>query len=436
VPGDRRKTQARLIIARRNILKELHAGGPMTAREISASLGRLNVRYSVDAVTDRFEDLKDLGLVQLGDSQSAGVRRVQERRRPGRPPTFATLSDAWGIGVGVEIGRSVIRSGVVTAAGRLLVGQEARRSKEHLEPTFREAAATVGPLISALAPDQRGALVGIVVAVPAPVDRATRTVAEDVLAWGTEPLDERFGHALDSSHPPITIVNDADARAIGEGRFGFARASHSAFIVKVSRGVGGCLLRRGRVLGGFRGLGGEIGHMSVSLDSIKPPSRSTTVPRLEPDAECSSCGDSANQHLEAYASITAIERRLSIARRSEVSISTVVSEWRHRADARLVVEDASRLLGQALTQVVKLVDPEVVVITGRFAACGDRVADPIRHALAGHRPRHAQPPAVIVDGPPLTTAIDREFEWLGVRGAGRLAIELNTSADDPPVALD
>ncbi|MEA2493879.1 MAG: hypothetical protein QOJ29_1790 [Thermoleophilaceae bacterium] len=425
----------RLVIGRRNVLRELHAGGPRTASEVAQSLGRFNVKYSVDAVADRFEELDERGLVRLGGAEAVGLRRFQAANPPGRPPRYATLSDVWGLGAGVEIGRSEIRCGMVTAGGELVSRGQAQRSKPQVEPTFREAGSTLRSLLDEITDDQREALVGIVVAVPAPVDREGRTVAQDILPWGMEPLDRRFAKTLDLENRPIMIVNDADARAIAEGRFGLARAAHSAFVLKWSGGVGGCLLRRGRILGGFRGLAGEVGHLSVSLDAVVPPASILNLPRLQPDAECS-CKDSDNQHLEAYASIGAMERRLSSARGCEVGIDTIAREWTHREDARRVVEDASRLLGQALAQVMTLMDPQVVVITGRAAACGALVADPIRQILAGHRPRHPHPPEVVVDGPPLTARKGRESEWLGVRGAGRLAVELNTSADDPPVELD
>jgi predicted NBD/HSP70 family sugar kinase len=118
-----------------------------------------------------------------------------------------------------------------------------------------------------------------------------------------------------------------------------------------------------------------------------------------------------------------------------VSFEDVVAQWRTRPDASRAVEDAARLLGQALANVVAISDPALIVLTGRLAACGDSVADPIRQTLKAGRPLQQDPPRVVVRGPETAAGQPREFEWVGVRGAGRLAVELNTSAEDPPRVL-
>jgi predicted NBD/HSP70 family sugar kinase len=427
----RKRTQARVVLGRRHVLRELHAGGPRTAAEIASSLTRLNVRYPQETVEERIRELTKLGLVRKGDAATVGLRDLAGPKAAGRPKQFATLSDSWGVGIGVEIGRSSVKAAAITPNGEVLVRREAERVSARLEPTFREAAATVRGVLEDLSGLREAALAGIVVALPAPVDRRSRSVAPDVLpGWGGRGLDERFSEALGVDHLPVAVINDADARAIAEGRFGLARAAHSAFVLKVSGGIGGSLLRRGRVMSGFRGLAGELGHISVSLDTLSRPPTELNLPMLDPDAACS-CGDSQGQHLEAYASTTAIARRVAEARSAPVTFERLAEGWQGAPDARRAIEDAGQLLGQALSSLVAIFDPALVVVTGRFAACGDHAVDPVRRAFADLRPLQRDPPEVVVDGPGHRDDTQREFEWVGVRGAGRLAIELNTSADDP-----
>lgn len=425
------KSQARTILARRNVLRELHAGGPRTARELTAALSRLNVGYSVDAIEDRLRELVDRGLVRLGPAEAVGLHA--DRRRAGRPPQYATLSEEWGLGVGVEVGRSLVRAAVVGSSGDMVARTRAPRTSPRLESMFRETTEAVDAVLGELSAERLERVVGVVVAVPAPVHIAKHSVAANHLGWGSTALDKRFSDAFNHHGIPVTVVNDANARAVAEGRFGPARAKHSALVIKVSGGIGGALLRRGRVVSGFRGYAGEIGHMSVSLDALAQPPRRLGLPYLDLDARCS-CGSADGQHLEAYASADAISRRLRAARRADTPFETIASEWETNDDARHAVEDAAQLIGQAVAKAVMLFDPAIVVVTGRFAACGTAAVQPIRDALAASRPVHEDAPEVVVDGPNAGAAAV-QFEWVGVRGAGRLAIEFNTSADDPPVDL-
>jgi predicted NBD/HSP70 family sugar kinase len=428
-----RKTQDRVILGRAHVLRELHAGGPRSPVEIVASLGHADLSYSQGVVEARVHELREQGLVRLGSAESVGVRTTSPERVTGRPRQFATLTDAWGLGLGLEIGSSTMRAAVVTPGGEQIAGANRSRPSHRLEPTMVDASACVAEVLESLTTEQSEQLVGSVVAVPSPVNVHTHTGGSPAFpAFRRGSLDELFAHALPIGELPVTTVNDADARAIAEGRFGLARASHSAFVLKVSGGVGGALLRRGRIQGGFRGMAGEVGHLRVSLDSLSPPPREwkPRLPRLDPDARCP-CGDVDGQHVEAYASTPAIVRRLEDCRKEQVVFEQIAASWRSEQDARRCVEDAAHVLGQVAAIVVTVCDPAKIVITGRFAACGADALEPIKQALTPVRPLEQDPPQVVVDGPREDPSHD-DWEWVGVQGAGRLAIELNSSPEDPP----
>jgi predicted NBD/HSP70 family sugar kinase len=294
--------------------------------------------------------------------------------------------------------------------------------------TLRDAEKVVGAALGPLSGDVLDRIIGVVVAVPAPVNRRANTANSRWFpAAGAGPLNDLFHDELSLDDYPIATVSDVVARAIGEGRFGLARASHSAFVMKVSGGIAGTPLRRGRVLSGFRGVAGEVGHVGISLNSVPAGSG---LPPLDVNAECS-CGDSEGQHLEAYASTPAIVQRLEASRGEQLDFEDVARNWQHQEDARRCVEDASRLLGEVAATVVSTYDPERIVITGRFAACGDDAVKPVRRALDAMQPSHGDSPVVEVDGP-IHPGDSDDWEWVGVQGAGRLAIEIETSVENPP----
>ena len=86
---------------------------------------------------------------------------------------------------------------------------------------------------------------------------------------------------------PVTIDNDVHMAAQGEMRFGAASGARDFVMVTVGTGVGGAMFIDGKPYRGYRGLGGEIGHMVVELDGRPCP--------------CGGLG-----HLEAYVARPAI----------------------------------------------------------------------------------------------------------------------------------
>ncbi len=64
---------------------------------------------------------------------------------------------------------------------------------------------------------------------------------------------------------PVVAINDAQAAAWGEHRFGAAQGSDLVFLT-VSTGIGGGIVLNGRLITGARGLTGHIGRMPLQGD--------------------------------------------------------------------------------------------------------------------------------------------------------------------------
>jgi glucokinase len=63
--------------------------------------------------------------------------------------------------------------------------------------------------------------------------------------------------------------NDANAGALGEGRFGAGRGCSPLFYMTLSTGIGGGICEDGRIWRGADSYGGEIGHLTIRPDG--PP---------------------------------------------------------------------------------------------------------------------------------------------------------------------
>ena len=90
---------------------------------------------------------------------------------------------------------------------------------------------------------------------------------------------------------PVFLGNDVEIATIGEMKFGAAKGCDDFVCVFVGTGVGSAIVKDGKIIHGATGTAGEIGHIIVDLNG-RP------------------CACGAHGCLEAYASRSAIERRI------------------------------------------------------------------------------------------------------------------------------
>ena len=64
-----------------------------------------------------------------------------------------------------------------------------------------------------------------------------------------------------------TIINDANAAAIGEWHFGGAKGLDNFAIITLGTGVGIGLVLNGKIYHGSSGLGGEFGHICIERNN-------------------------------------------------------------------------------------------------------------------------------------------------------------------------
>lgn len=173
----------------------------------------------------------------------------------------------------------------------------------------------------------------------------------------------------DEFKTPAALANDVHVAALGEARFGAGVGARDFLCVFVGTGIGGALVRHGELLLGKNGTAGEIGHAVVVAGG-----------RL-----CS-CGGLG--HLEAYASRTAISRRLlGELKRGRASVlrelePEIVSKDHLRSDATIrsgalaaaleakdalvieIVSEAGWYLGMGLSGAINLINPDRIILGG------------------------------------------------------------------------
>ena len=182
-------------------------------------------------------------------------------------------------------------------------------------------------------------------------------------------------------HLPCLIDNDANAGALGEFRFGAGRGVESLVYVTLSTGVGAGLILNGKTYRGKDGLAGELGHVPIS-DS----------------GNTCSCG--AVGCLESFCSGSAIAQRAKECgwRRSEsltrsgessdgrpegITAKEIVQAASEGDIAALdIVREAAHWLARGLLTVIRILNPDRIVLGGGLALAGQILLSPLHECLA------------------------------------------------------
>lgn len=273
--------------------------------------------------------------------------------------------------VTVDVGGTKILAAVVHENGKILVRQKEktdRRSKKRLIDQVQD---TISSVIKT-AGLKKEQLSGLAMGVPGVVESQSGHV---VLTPNAPLTNTPLGKIMsDAFGLPTRIGNDANLGILGEQWRGAGKRVDSAFGIFVGTGIGGGLILDGKLIEGFRGLGGEIGHLMIPLGADEIAGMLTKK----------------HLFLEDLCSRTAIENQLRHAilkegRKSALTDivddphlerirSGALAEALRRKDALVtdVMRRSSYLLGLATASVLHVVDPEIVIFGGGvIEACGD-----------------------------------------------------------------
>jgi glucokinase len=272
-------------------------------------------------------------------------------------------------GFGVDVGGTTIKMGFFETDGKLLDKWEIKTNTENggveILPDIAKE------IDNKLAQEgiSKADVQGVGVGVPGPVQEDSIVNRCVNLGWGIVNVAEELGALTGLT---VKVGNDANVAALGENWQGGAKGCKSAVMVTLGTGVGGGIIIDGKIVAGFHGAGGEIGHITVNPDEI----------------ETCNCG----QHgcLEMYASATGIvrmaKRRLAknddetTLRGFEPLTAKDIFDEAKAGDAiaKELVNDLGKILGATLAKVACVVNPEAIVIGGGVSKAGKILIDTVQ----------------------------------------------------------
>lgn len=314
-------------------------------------------------------DLAERGLVREGEIHRAGS--------VGRPGLIVNLDGRRVAGVGLEISIDYVAATAMDLAGNVIRESITPMDVPQLavEVVLDRVAAIAQRMIESL----RGAgliVVGFTVAPPGVIDYDAGVVRfAPNLGWRAVALADGLSERIGPDCPEIHLENDAKLAAVAE--YAAYADSEVQDLVYLSGevGVGAGIIAEGRLLRGWSGFSGEVGHLALGPT----------------DLECS-CGRRGCWELvvglhQFLRRVAADGDAVHDASRSMEDRLEILRERAGAGDERtlealgVIADDLVR----GLSVLVDVLNPKLIVLGGYFASFGQHLVAPITSALNARR---------------------------------------------------
>jgi N-acetylglucosamine repressor len=330
------------------VLGLIHDLGPISRSGIGEVSG-----LSLATISNITGSLIEEGIViEQGPDESTGGRR----------PILLAIDRGAGLIIGAKLTQEQIVV-ALTDLGAEVVEQRASPLGDDLRP--ESVIATLGNLVD----DLRSAyatrrFLGLGIGMAGIVDRE-RGVSRysPFLHWRDVQIREMIEARVGM---PVIVENDVNAFTLAERWFGAGSQSPNFIVVTLGAGVGMGMMLNGELYRGGHDGAGEFGHSTV----------------IENGPLCN-CGKRGC--VEAFCSFSALQRAAAESLGAEVTLDEAIA--RARAGDRQageIFQSAGHVLGLALSSVVNILNPTLIIIGGEATPFLDLLLPSVRAALAEH----------------------------------------------------
>jgi len=190
------------------------------------------------------------------------------------------------VAIGVDIGATNTKLGIVDSKGNVLSSIKVKTTHD---PNIEVYLNDLNNEIKRIIDDYREPLDVRGIGIGAPdvnyykgtIEKATNLIWKDIV-----PFVDLFKKY---TNLPIYLTNDANAAAIGEMTYGGAKQMMDFVVITMGTGLGSGIVVNGKIVHGYNGFAGEIGHTTVNYNGRN-------------------CGCGRKGCLETYVSATGIKR--------------------------------------------------------------------------------------------------------------------------------
>ena len=295
---------------------------------------------------------------EVGEGKSSGGRR----------PIILQFNPDAKFSIGVDLGASHISIVITNLAGEVkVIHSEKFNTTDDPQGTLKLMKRQISKLINSAGRNINDFL-GIGLTVPAPLEGENLDQLSPVILpkWDgislVSELQKKF-------NLPVYVDNDANGGAIAEKWWGAGRGVSNLVYIKLGVGVGSGLIVNDQVFRGTGGTAGEIGHTAIDPNG--------------PECRCGNLGC-----MESYVGVPALVATVksmlkhypnSDLNTTEVSIDTIIAAVQELDPmATEVVREAGKYLGISISNLLNLVNPEIIVLGGDLIQAGSIFLDQVK----------------------------------------------------------
>jgi predicted NBD/HSP70 family sugar kinase len=347
---------------KRNIIKHLYFSGQLSCAELSQLTDK-----SLPLTTKVLNELIEEGSVQeLGYALSTGGRR---------PQTYSLKSDLMYV-VAVAMDQLITRMAIVDMRNNL-IGQV-----EKVELTLNNNPKAAEELRKNIlkfidkSSIPKSKIAGIGIGMPGFID-VLKGINHSFLKISEGSI---VSYIESEVGLPVLIDNDSSLIALAELRLGEARNRQNVMVININWGVGLGMILNGELFRGYNGFAGEFSH----------------IPLFTNNKMCS-CGKSGCLETETSLLVVA-EKAVEGLKKGKVSrlknlvlenIEETAAAIMDAADKgdKFAVElfsEAGYNIGRGVAILIHLLNPELIVLSGRGAGVGKLWLAPIQQAINEH----------------------------------------------------
>lgn len=338
----------------RSFLRRFHASTIFHRIRIQPDISQREIiektGFDKSTVSSIVNEFIERGLVDRSVKAAASGR--------GRPSEGLVISPASGVLVGVEV---EAREMVLVACGLdgSVLAERVIAFDGRLEGV--EAFIAEGVDLVAKATGSSAKVLGVGVSLPGLVDSGGTLVHVPALGWRNVDILARLRKTCSA---PVYVGNDGKAAAMAEHMFGACVDMQNFIYLFSGSGVGGGLFLDGTVYKGAGGLAGELGHI-----------------KIVPQGRFCTCG--ASGCLSAYLTEPALIEEISrLGPITPRSFEHIVELARDGDPIVLnVLEHAGDVLGSAISSLINIFNPPLVLLGGDLALAAPYLSTPVERAL-------------------------------------------------------
>ena len=347
---------------KKNIIKHLYFAGQLSCADLS-----LLTDKSLPLTTKILNELIEEGSVkETGYATSTGGRR---------PQMYSLKSDLMYV-VSVAMDQLITRIALIDMRNNL-IGEV--KKIELVLPNNPDALEQLRNQIEQFISDSgiaKNKIAGIGIGMPGFVD-VMKGINHSFLKTGEGSIVSYIESGIGL---PVLIDNDSSLIALAELRLGAARNRQNAMVINISWGVGLGMILNGELFRGYNGFAGEFSH----------------IPLFTNNKMCS-CGKSGC--LETETSLLVVAEKAieglkagKVSRLKNLSIDNIEEAAAAIMDAagkgdKFAVELFSEVgynIGRGVAILIHLLNPELIVLSGRGSAAGKLWLAPIQQAINEH----------------------------------------------------